>query len=121
MCRLDADPRILSWSSEPVAIRYRSPEDGKPHRYYPDFWIRVAGVDGVAEELLVEVKPAHQTVPPTTDGKSKKRLIRESLTYAKNAAKWEAAEAYCTARGWRFVKMTERELDIPAARWKKRR
>ena len=34
----------------------------------------------------------------------------ETLTYAKNQAKWEAARKYCDKNGWEFKILTEYEL-----------
>ena len=34
------------------------------------------------------------------------------MTYATNAAKWEAAIEYCDDRKWKFKLITERELEI---------
>ena len=38
---LDQNSSIVKWSSEEVVVPYRSPLDGRVHRYFPDFWIRV--------------------------------------------------------------------------------
>ena len=38
---LDTTSSILKWSSEEVVIPYRSPIDGRRHRYFPDFWIKI--------------------------------------------------------------------------------
>ena len=41
MSYLDKDPNILKWASEERWIPYRSPVDGKIHRYYLDLIITV--------------------------------------------------------------------------------
>ena len=37
----DTTPGILEWGSEEIIIPYISPIDKRPHRYYPDFYIKV--------------------------------------------------------------------------------
>ena len=36
----------------------------------------------------------------------------EALEYAKNQAKWKAAQEFCRDRKWEFQVMTEKELGI---------
>ncbi|SVE28479.1 uncharacterized protein METZ01_LOCUS481333, partial [marine metagenome] len=56
---LDRQPEVLQWNSEEIIIPYKSPIDGKWHRYYPDFWVRTS-----KGESLIEIKPKKQTKPP---------------------------------------------------------
>jgi hypothetical protein len=113
MQKLDAHPDVLSWSSEEIIIPYISPIDGKRHRYFPDFWFRKKNPDNTIEEILVEVKPASQTKPPAVQkGKPNKRYITEVATWGVNSSKWQAAQAYCNAKGWKFVIITENELGL---------
>ncbi len=37
----DHTSTIVEWGSEEVVIPYKSPIDGRSHRYYPDFYIKV--------------------------------------------------------------------------------
>ena len=37
----DRNPNVIEWGSEEVVIPYRSPLDGRVHRYYVDFYIKV--------------------------------------------------------------------------------
>ena len=60
----DHTESVIKWSSEEVIIPYRSPIDGKRHRYFPDFWLRVLDGDGQIKETLIEIKPKAQTRPP---------------------------------------------------------
>lgn len=108
MIYLDSHVEIVQWSSEEFCIPYRSPVDDRVHRYFPDFWVKKA--DG--KSLVIEVKPAKQSVPPVQPSKVTKRYIQEVFEYGKNQAKWKAATEYCTDRGWEFVVMTEKELGI---------
>jgi len=100
---LDSSPDILQWSSEQVAIPYVSPLDTYVHRYFPDFWIKKT--EG---EYIIEIKPKRETRKPTTQ--NKRRLLKESIVYARNIAKWKAAKHYCDERGWHFRILTEDDL-----------
>lgn len=107
MVNLDADKDVLEWSSEEVVVPYKSPLDGRFHRYFVDLWVR--NKDGC---YLIEIKPLHETVPPQPSKKRTKRYINEVARYAVNDAKWKAAKEYCRSKGWQFQLMTERELGI---------
>ena len=39
----DQTPSVQEWGSEEIIIPYTSPVDGKRHRYYPDFYVKVNG------------------------------------------------------------------------------
>ena len=77
----DLNENIIEWGSEEFFIHYRGP-DGKPHRYFPDFIIKV-------KESTGEVK-----------------------TYEVNQAKWKAAHEWCKDHRVEFKIITERELGI---------
>jgi TnsA endonuclease N terminal len=106
MMYLDMNTEIVGWGSEELAIPYRSPVDGRVHRYFPDMVIKKR--DGGC--IMVEIKPYKQTQPPSPPKKPTKTSINEAVTYITNQAKWEAARAYCDARGWKFQVITEKEL-----------
>ena len=112
MSYCDKHPNILKWSSEEVVIPYKSPIDGRYHRYFPDFLIKTINKDGSKETILVEVKPEYQTKPPQKQKKVTKKYLNEVKTWGINEAKWKAANEYCKDRGWKFVIMTEKELSI---------
>jgi hypothetical protein len=113
MLYLDSRPEIISWSSEEVIIPYRSPIDGKVHRYFPDFLVTKINKEGKKETALIEVKPSSQTVPPKkTKGKPTKKFITEVKTWGTNEAKWKAAIEYCKDKGWTFHIFTEKDLGI---------
>ena len=111
MLYLDRHPEVVQWSSEEIVIPYRSPIDGRLHRYFPDFYVR-KNVNGKIETLLIEVKPKVQTKPPTVQKKCTKKYINEVMTWGINEAKWKAAKLYCEDRDWKFVLMTEKELGL---------
>jgi hypothetical protein len=106
MLWLDNNPDVIAWGSEVNVIPYISKVDGKQHRYYVDFYIKLKS----GKKYLVEIKPKVQTQAPTVEGKTKKRLLEETMTYATNISKWEAARAYAESRGAEFLVWTEIEL-----------
>jgi hypothetical protein len=53
-----------------------------------------------------------QCVPPPKPKRQTKKYLNEAFEYAKNQAKWKAAEDYCADRMWEFKVMTEKELGI---------
>jgi hypothetical protein len=108
----DLNENILEWSSEEKCIPYRSPLDGKIHRYFPDFLIKVKESDGSIKKYMIEIKPKKQTVPPPKPQRQTKRYISEVYEYAKNQSKWEAAREWCADRGYEFKILTESELGI---------
>jgi hypothetical protein len=111
---LDKNPNVLKYGSEELIIPYYSRVDQKVRRYFPDFIVQYRNTKGDIEKAVIEVKPLSQTKPPkmTATGRSSKRYIRESLTYAVNSDKWQAAEAWCQKNGFKFIIMTEVELNI---------
>jgi len=118
MSYLDKHPNVKRWGSEELFLPYKSPIDGKIHRYFPDFYVEQVNADGVFEKILIEVKPKYQTLPPDTKkkmtpkGKISKTFLNEVKNYGVNQAKWKAAKQYCADRGWRFQIMTEEHLGI---------
>ena len=104
MVWLDGKESVKKWSSEEIVIPYKCRTDGRLHRYFVDFKVTFTN-DTV---LLVEVKPARETKPPVMKkGKRKATHIKESLTFAKNLSKWEAAKVYAERKGWTFQVWTE--------------
>ena len=112
MMYLDEHKEIVGWSSEEIIIPYRSPIDGKIHRYFPDFKVTKINKDGIKETALIEVKPSTQTKPPEKQSKITKRYLTEVKTWGVNEAQWKAALDYCLDRGWSFHIFTEKELGI---------
>jgi hypothetical protein len=106
----DTNVNILEYASEELAIPYRSPVDGKIHKYFPDVYIKVKEPDGSIKKYLIEIKPHKQTMPPAKPKRQTKGYIYEAYEYAKNQSKWEAAIDYCKDRGWTFKVITEKEL-----------
>lgn len=109
---LDERKDVVKWGSEEIVIPYRSPIDGRVHRYFPDFLVTKINKDGIQETALIEVKPKSQTQPPKRQNKITKRYLTEVKTWGVNEAKWRAALEYCKDRGWTFHIFTEKELGI---------
>jgi len=113
MAYLDNHPDVLNWASEEVCIPYKSPIDGRRHRYFPDFYVK-RRINGKIKESVIEVKPKIQTVPPKKLNRKipTQKYLREVRTYGINEAKWKAANEYCKDRGWDFLIMTEDQLGV---------
>jgi hypothetical protein len=109
---LDEHKNVLQWASEEFSIPYRSPIDGKIHKYYPDFLVKQLNKQGVMETVVVEIKPKKQSIEPKVQVKPTRRYVREVVTYGINSAKWKAAMEYCEDRKWQFKVLTEDELGI---------
>jgi hypothetical protein len=109
---LDTTDTILEWSSEEIFIWYKSPADGKNHRYFPDFFVKEKKSDGTIKKYLVEIKPKRQTAPPNKPKRQTKKYISEVYEYAKNQSKWAAAREWGLDRGYDFIILTEIELNI---------
>ena len=108
----DLNENILWWASEEVIVPYKSPIDGRYHRYYPDFVINVRQRDGKTKTLMIEVKPENQKNAPKVRARQTKKYINEVVTYAVNQAKWDAATEYCNDRMWEFKVLTEKDMGI---------
>jgi hypothetical protein len=109
---LDKNPSIVSWASEEVVIPYVSPVDGRWHRYFPDFVVKVKDKNGTLKTLMLEVKPKKQTQEPVPQRRVTKRYITEVTTWGVNQAKWKAATEYCLDRNWEFKLITEDHLGL---------
>lgn len=112
MTWLDKNPSIVSWASEELTVPYVSPVDGKCHRYFPDFLVKVKTKDGKTKTMMLEVKPKKQTQEPQQQKRVTKRYITEVVTWGVNQAKWKAATEYCLDRGWEFKVITEDHLGL---------
>jgi len=109
----DHTSTIVEWGSEEIIIPYRSPIDGRVHRYYPDFYIKILTKSGKYEKYVIEVKPKRQTQKPNEKPKRKTAAWkREVLTWIKNRAKWDAAEDFCEDRQMKFKILTEDHLKV---------
>jgi len=124
---LDRKPEILQWGAECLEIPYQMThfEGGdakiKKHRYYPDFFYRLRGVDGVLKEVVVEVKPMkeYEMVVSLSNGKmvvpekgiKKLKNFEYDLKMAyRNKQKWETMIEWCRKKGYEFIIITELHL-----------
>jgi len=100
----DSHPNILKWASENVKIPYRHPFTGKITNYVPDFMVQYQDKNGKTLIELIEIKPKSQTVIENAKGRGDKFATQV------NAAKWEAANAWCKAKGIHFKVITEDQI-----------
>ena len=112
MVYCDRNDNIIEWGSEEVIVPYRSPWDGKIHRYFPDFYMKVKQTNGTYKKFIIEVKPKAQCKEPTKTHKRKTRKwYKEVQTWGINQAKWKSATDYCENRGMEFKILTEDHLN----------
>jgi hypothetical protein len=102
---LDRNPDVLSWASEELIVPYKSPVDGRIHRYFPDFLVKLRTSDGKLRTMMVEIKPKKQSQPPEKRKRITKQYVNEVTTWGVNRAKWKAAIEHCKDRGWTFIVM----------------
>ena len=112
MSYLDSHPDVIEWASEEFSIPYLSPIDNRVHKYFPDFWVKKRGRDGLTETVVIEIKPKNQTQPPKPRTKITKNYLHEVKTWGINSSKWEYATKFCEERKWKFQILTENELGI---------
>ena len=109
----DLTESVNSWKSEEFWIPYRSPLDGKTHRYFPDFFLKYRDKDGKMRNLVVEVKPAKDLKEPQTNPSRRTKSWAYSVKmWAINQAKFEAAKEWCADHNYEFRIFTEKELGI---------
>jgi len=108
----DSNPLIYKWSSEPFAIPYFNPVDGKMHRYFVDGYIEFKSGD----KFIVEVKPFSQTKPPVQPKRKTEKAMQkfnfDVSTFLINSAKWDAAKIFAAKNNLKFIILTEKELGI---------
>ncbi len=113
MVYCDTNKSIIEWGSEELIIPYLSPWDGRIHRYFPDFYIKVKQHDDTIKKFIIEVKPKAQCKPPTTTPKRKtKRWFEEVKTWGVNQSKWKYAVEWCNQNNMEFKILTEEHLNI---------
>lgn len=106
---LDNNPNVICWVSEEIAIPYMKPQpDGKSYkkaRYFPDIYVEYVNRNGDYIKELMEIKPKKQS--RSSRSRNPKTKLMENYTFAINTAKWEAAKAWCAAKGISFKVYTE--------------
>ena len=106
----DNNDSIKTWGSEEIVVPYKSPIDGRMHRYFVDFIVELINKNGKKEVVLIEVKPKAQCKEPEKKKKITRRYLNEVRRWGVNSAKWKAARNFAEIRGWEFKIMTEDEL-----------
>ena len=112
MVYCDNTESIIEWGSEEIFIPYKSPWDGRIHRYFPDFYCKVRQHNGTIRKLVIEVKPKKQTKPPKEPQRKTRRYLNEVKTWGVNSSKWKYATEWCKDNGMEFQILTEDDLGI---------
>ena len=106
----DKNPNVLEWSSERIIIPYKSPLDGKIHRYFIDNYMAIKEGNNI-KKYLIEIKPFSQTQKPKPSNRKKQStVLYENTQWVINQAKWEAAKKFAASRNAEFLLLTEKEL-----------
>ena len=112
MVYCDKNDAIIEWGSEEVIVPYLSPMDGRIHRYFPDFYMKVRQADGSTKKFIIEVKPKSQCKQPVKNPKRRTtKWFNEVKTFAINQAKWKSAQEYCKDQGMEFKIFTEDHIN----------
>ena len=112
MVYCDKNDTIIEWGSEEVIVPYLSPMDGKIHRYFPDFYMKVRQADGSTKKFIIEVKPKSQCKQPVKNPKRRTtKWFNEVKTFAINQAKWKSAREFCEDKGMEFKIFTEDHIN----------
>ena len=112
MVYCDKNDAIIEWGSEEVIVPYLSPMDGKIHRYFPDFYMKVRQIDGSTKKFIIEVKPKSQCKQPVKNPKRRTtKWFNEVKTFAINQAKWKSAREFCEDKGMEFKIFTEDHIN----------
>jgi len=113
MYKIDRSPNVISWGSEVVWVPYHNPVKNKTSQYWVDLIIhhKKHGV------LAVEIKPEKEIkaimenkAPKATARKKKSTLLYETKMFVINRAKWVAAKQFCNNKGWKFIRVSEKNL-----------
>ena len=112
MVYCDKNDAIIEWGSEEVIVPYLSPMDGKIHRYFPDFYMKVRQADGSTKKFIIEVKPKSQCKQPVKNPKRRTtKWFNEVKTFAINQAKWKSAREFCEDKGMECKIFTEDHIN----------
>ena len=108
----DSNTNILEWGSEEMYVWYRSPVDNRPHRYFPDFYIKAKESNGKIKKYIIEVKPKNQCTPPERNPKRRTGVWYNKVkTWGINKAKWKSATEFCLDNNMEFKILTEDHLN----------
>ena len=108
----DTTKSIIEWGSEELVIPYVSPWDGRYHRYFPDFSVKVRTKNGSVKKYIIEVKPKNQCTPPERNPKRRTGVWYNKVkTWGINKAKWKSATEFCLDHNMEFKILTEDHLN----------
>jgi hypothetical protein len=108
----DQNSSVIQFGSEECIIPYIHPVDGRIHRYFVDFFIKVRTKSGEVKKFLVEIKPKKYTQPPKVPKRKTQNYLEEQIQYAVNQSKWKTAKAFCSKHSMEFIILTEDDLGI---------
>ena len=112
MVYCDRNDKVVEWGSEELVIPYVSPWDGRYHRYFPDFYIKVRTKNGSLKKYIIEVKPKNQCTPPERNPKRRTGVWYNKVkTWGINKAKWKSATEFCLDHNMEFKILTEDHLN----------
>ena len=109
MIYCDKNPNVVEWGSEEIVIWYRS-IDNKPHRYFPDFYMKVKLPDKTFKKFIVEIKPKKRTRRPKKPLRESRVYKNALLTFERNKRKWSTAAAWALKHKMSFIILTEDHL-----------
>ena len=106
---MDNTDSVVRWGSELVKLQYVL--NNKLKTYITDLYVEVRNKNGEIDKYIIEVKHSKKTRPPKPQKRRTK--LYESLIHEwhMNQAKWSAARKYCEAKGYKFMILTEKELN----------
>lgn len=107
----DDNPNVMEWASEAVIIPYLNPVTNKVQRYYTDGIIALKEGTEI-KRYIIEIKPSSQVAPPKAGRKKHSTVVYETMRYAQNNAKWNAAKKWCEKHNFSFWILTEKELGL---------
>lgn len=111
----DKNSLIKRWGSEHIIIPYQD-QNGKYHRYYPDFYIeRIDKNDPERfDQIVIEIKPKKETQTPIPPKKNTLKSLEsyeyQLKTYQKNLYKWTRAKNWCDKHMMKFIILNEDHL-----------
>ena len=77
----EALKRLLNGEVRKLQFLMCRPVDGKIHRYFPDFYMKVKQRNGSLKKFIIEVKPKSQLRPPSKNPKRRTRRWLQRFTH----------------------------------------
>jgi hypothetical protein len=109
MLTLDNHEDVLGWQSEAIGVFYTNPFTKKVKPYIPDFVVVYRDRQTNRQVVeMIEIKPKDE-MPGYQPLRERLSKYKQSVQVL-NAAKWQAALAFCARRGWKFRVVCEDQL-----------